>query len=226
MYKRGWLLFLGLAMKAVFLGSIGVIAETSELQRQAFNAAFKRHGLDWYWSVANYCEMLKNPGGIKRLASFSNSSLALEELKEIHASKEAFFSQYLQGGIMPRAGVAECISKCKERGLPICFLTTTTQNNIDILSSALGNNIDFNVFDLITTKADVVAEKPSGEVYRYALDKFDLAAHDVIAVEDTEANQAAALQEDILCYLFAGEYASTQHNLNSVNSLTVIASQL
>jgi hypothetical protein len=45
MYKRGWLLFLGLAMKAVFLGSIGVIAETSELQRQAFNAAFKNMAL-------------------------------------------------------------------------------------------------------------------------------------------------------------------------------------
>ena len=33
-------------------------------------------------------------------------------------------------------------------------------------------------------------------------------------------------REDILCYLFAGEYASTRHNLNSVNSLEVIASQL
>jgi beta-phosphoglucomutase-like phosphatase (HAD superfamily) len=79
---------------------------------------------------------------------------------------------------------------------------------------------------LITTKADVVAEKPSGEVYLYALNKFGLAAQDVIAVEDTEANQAAAMQEDILCYLFAGEYASTRHNLNSVNSLKVIVSQL
>ncbi len=213
-------------MKALFLGSIGVIAETSEIQRQAFNAAFKKHGLDWYWSVANYCEMLKNPGGIKRLASFSNSNLALEELKHIHLSKEEYFSQYLREGILPRAGVVECISKCKERGIKICFITTTTENNINILSSALSNNIDFNVFDMITTKADVVAEKPSGEVYRYALDKFALAPHDVIAVEDTEANQAAALQEDILCYLFAGEYASTQHNLNSINSLTVIASQL
>ena len=213
-------------MKAVFLGSIGVIAETSELQRQAYNAAFKKHGLDWYWNVANYCEMLKNPGGIKRLASFSNSSLAIEELKHIHASKEAFFSQYLRDGIMPRAGVVECITKCKEQGLPICLLTTTTKNNIDILSSALSSNIDFNLFNLITTKADVVAEKPSGEVYRYALDKFGLAAHDVIAVEDTEANQAAALQEDVLCYLFAGEYATTRHNLNAIPTLATLARKI
>ena len=50
-------------MNALFLGSIGVIAETSELQRRAYNAAFEAQGLDWYWNVANYCEMLKNPGG-------------------------------------------------------------------------------------------------------------------------------------------------------------------
>ena len=42
-------------MKALLFGSIGVIAETSELQRQAYNMAFAEHGLDWYWNVANYC---------------------------------------------------------------------------------------------------------------------------------------------------------------------------
>ena len=54
-------------MKAILLGSIGVIVETSELQRQSYNEAFKYHGLDWYWNVANYCELLKKPGGLKRL---------------------------------------------------------------------------------------------------------------------------------------------------------------
>ena len=50
-------------MKAILLGSIGVITETSELQRQSYNEAFAHHGLDWYWSIANYCELLKKPGG-------------------------------------------------------------------------------------------------------------------------------------------------------------------
>ena len=45
-------------MKVLLLGSIGVLAETSELPRQAYNKAFHKHGLDWYWSVANYCYLL------------------------------------------------------------------------------------------------------------------------------------------------------------------------
>ena len=213
-------------MKALFFGSIGVIAETSELQRQAYNAAFTASGLDWYWSVANYCEMLKNPGGSGRIATFSNGALSPDEVAFIHAKKEAFFNEYLQNGITPRPGVVDCISKCKEIGIRLGFITTTTQHNINGLSVALKDSVDFTDFDLITTKDNVAAEKPAGDVYRYALEQFRLQPNEVIAVEDTEVNQSAALQEDILCYLFAGDYAATTHNLNAVNNLKILAQQI
>ena len=69
-------------MKAILLGSIGVITETSELQRQSYNEAFKYHGLDWYWNVANYCELLKKPGGIKRLNTFGGHLIDSETILE------------------------------------------------------------------------------------------------------------------------------------------------
>jgi len=213
-------------MKALFFGSIGVIAETSELQRQAYNAAFTASGLDWYWSVANYCEMLRNPGGRGRIASFSNGVLSPDEVAIIHAKKEVVFNEYIQNGITPRPGVVDCISKCKETGIRLGLITTTTQHNISNLSAALKDSIDFTDFELITTKDDVAAEKPSGDVYRYALEQFRLQPNEVIAVEDTEVNQSAALQEDILCYLFAGDYAATTHNLNAVNNLKILAQQI
>ena len=40
--------------KAVLFGSIGTIIETSEIQRQSFNDAFKEVGLDWYWNKIEY----------------------------------------------------------------------------------------------------------------------------------------------------------------------------
>ena len=45
-------------MKALLLGSIGVLAETSELQRRAYNTAFVAHGVDWHWNIATYCRHL------------------------------------------------------------------------------------------------------------------------------------------------------------------------
>ena len=34
-------------MKAILLGSIGTVADTSDMQLDAFNQAFKMHGLAW-----------------------------------------------------------------------------------------------------------------------------------------------------------------------------------
>ena len=189
-------------MKALFFGSIGVIAETSEIQQQeAYNAAFTEQGLDWYWSVANYCEMLKTLSGAKRIATFSNGTLSDEEVCAIHAKKEAYFHHAVSAGITARAGVKECMDKCKEQGIRLGYITLT----IDSMSAALKGQIDFDDFEIITVKNDVQNEKPNSEIYQYAMQQLSLEPHDVIAIEDTEANQEAALRAQILCYLYTGE---------------------
>ena len=62
------------------------------------------------------------------------------------------------------------------------------------------------------------------EVYNLALTKLKIEAKQAIAIEDTEANQSAAMQAELICYLFAGEYASTQYNINIINSIENIFS--
>ena len=213
-------------MQALLLGSIGVVVETSELQRQAYNTAFAEHGLDWYWSVGNYCELLKAPGGMKRLSAFSNGKLSDELLFKIHETKQNCFETLLDNGIKPRPGVAECLNYCFGENIKVAFVTTTTRRNIQILESSLSKYIDFKQFDLITTKQDVVNEKPSSEIYRFALQTLNVRAQDSIAIEDTEVNQEAALEAEILCYLYAGEYTATKHNINLIKSLDIISREL
>ena len=209
-------------MKALCFGSIGVVAETSELQRQAYNMAFQDHGLDWYWSIGNYCEMLRSPGGVRRLKAFTKGKVSDELLMAIHQSKQDRFEELLAQGVMPRAGIADCVARCQDRGIKLGFITTTTKRTLDILTEALAPHIDFTSFDLLTTKADVIAEKPSSEVYQVALSRLGVAAGDCIAIEDSEPNQEAALKADVFCYLYAGDYATTRHNLNAVRNLDLI----
>ena len=97
-------------MKAILLGSIGVIVETSELQRQSYNEAFKYHGLDWYWSVANYCELLKKPGGLKRMNIFGGHLIDSETLLEIHKTRQTIFDSKIEHGLQPRNGIENCIT--------------------------------------------------------------------------------------------------------------------
>jgi HAD superfamily hydrolase (TIGR01509 family) len=210
----------------LLFGSIGVLAETSEIQRQAYNQSFEEHGLDWYWNIANYCELLKMPGGKRRLKDFSNVSLPDDVIDSIHDRKESIFFERLKSDLSPRDGVTDCIRVCKQKDIKIGFITTTSQRNIESLTQALDQHVDFEQFDLITTKSDVGKEKPSGEVYKFALSKIEVSAEKTIAIEDTEINQQAALENGIQCYLFAGEYATTQHNFNAIKTLKAISSQL
>ena len=211
---------------ALLFGSIGVLAETSEIQRQAYNQSFEEHGLDWYWNIANYCELLKTPGGKRRLKDFSNVSLPDDLIDSIHDRKESIFLEQLKSDLSPRDGVADCIRVCRQKDIKIGFITTTSQRNIESLARALDQHVDFEQFDLITTKSDVGKEKPNGEVYKFALSKIEVSAEKTIAIEDTEINQQAALENGIQCYLFAGEYATTQHNFNAIKTLKAISSQL
>ena len=59
-------------MKAIIFGSIGTLVETSDIQRQSFNQAFKEIGLDWYWDKNNYKNLLKKSGGRNRVEYFAN----------------------------------------------------------------------------------------------------------------------------------------------------------
>ena len=62
--------------KALLLGSIGVLTETSELQRQAYNQALKANDIHYRWNTGTYCKLLQEPGGKKRLSSFDGGILS------------------------------------------------------------------------------------------------------------------------------------------------------
>ena len=67
-------------MKSILFGSIGSVVESSEIQRKAFNAAFKEFGLEWYWNIANYIRMLQKPGGLNRLIEYSKNELNVNKV--------------------------------------------------------------------------------------------------------------------------------------------------
>ena len=81
-------------MKALFFGSIGTIVETSEIQRQSFNLAFKDARLNWYWNIATYCDLLREPGEKKRIRNYSNNSLDENIVDLIHSKKKSTLKNF------------------------------------------------------------------------------------------------------------------------------------
>jgi len=197
--------------KALLFGSIGVLTETSELQRRAYNMALKLNDIKYIWNIGTYCELLKEPGGKKRLSLFGGKILSDEQIEKIHIDKQQIFEDLVKDGIEPRPGCLQTLKKCKELGIKVGFVTTTTPKTINIIKEGLSNFLDFEDFDLITSNQKVTFDKPNPEVYKYALKELGISANDAVAIEDTTVNQSCAVESGIECHLFPGEYATIGH---------------
>jgi HAD superfamily hydrolase (TIGR01509 family) len=198
-------------MSAILFGSIGTISDTSELQRQSFNQAFKAHGLDWYWNRAEYLTMLEKSGGQNRIAEYASSLGQTVDAEAIHRSKSEFFQQGLASSqIQPRAGVVETIQAAKANGSKVAFVTTTSQANISLLLAALHANIEVTDFDLILDAAKITNPKPDKAAYTFALENLGETSDNCIAIEDNLDGVAAAISAGLDCVAFPNE--NTAHH--------------
>ena len=193
-------------MKSILFGSIGVLVESSEIQRKAFNEAFKEFGLDWYWNVANYIKMLEKPGGLNRIAEYSKYKLNENDVKEIHNLKVKYFKSLSKYQLKPRKGILETIKYGLKYNIKIGFITTTNKLTLDLIIDNLSDYIDFSKFDLITCDENVSRRKPHPDIYNYAIKKLDLDCSSSISIENTIENCKSSTKAKLPTLFYPGEY--------------------
>lgn len=196
-----------MSYSAVFFGSIGTIADTSELQRRAYNLAFRQLDLDWVWDANSYYRMLEKPGGRDRVAKYAEAAGDTVDAEQVHALKVAFFKTLAQqNGLTPRPGVVDLIAEARARGLPVAFCTTTDRAQVDLVLNACEgvSNADFMwVGDRTLTKNG----KPASDIYRIAFEALHLRPEQVLAIEDTPESALAAIGAGIDTIGFPGRAA-------------------
>jgi HAD superfamily hydrolase (TIGR01509 family) len=202
-------------MSALLLGSISTVADTSELQRQAFNQAFAEHGLGWRWDTGDYRALLASSGGQSRIADYARSRGQDVDAKAIHETKSKIFRDSLAtAGLAPRPGVVAAITDAKSAGWKVGFVTTTSRGNVTALLEALSPQVRAEDFDLITDVSDVGQPKPDPAIYALALATLGEAAADCIAVEDNVGGVQAAVAAGVPCAAFPNQNTS-QHDFTA-----------
>ena len=191
---------------ALLFGSIGTLAETSEMQREAFNRAFALAGLGWRWNRSLYQALLKTSGGINRIEAFALSRGQQVDARAIHVAKTAIYHQLLaEKALDLRAGVAETIRWAERNGIRLGLISTTGRGNIERLLAALAPACTREMFDIITDGGQVARPKPDPEVYLLALEKLRLAPGEAVAIEDSAASLSAATEAGLSTVAFPGE---------------------
>ncbi len=193
-------------MPAILFGSISTVADTSELQRSAFNEAFRTSGLDWTWDRDDYRTMLTGSGGQARIAEYAASKGQDVDAKAVHERKSQIFQDSLStAGLAPRAGVTDTIKAAKSNGWKLGLVTTTSHQNVAALLEALGPEVQAADFDLIVNLSDVEESKPDSAAYVFALDNLDEKAADCVAIEDNVDGVQAAKGAGVACVAFPNE---------------------
>ena len=125
-------------MTALLFGSISSVADSSELQREAFNEAFAEHGLDWNWDRDDYRSRLGKAGGEARIADEATARGEDVDAAAVHATKSRIFQEKLRTQApAPRPGVLDALRAAKSQGWKTGFVTTTSRDNVLALLDGL-----------------------------------------------------------------------------------------
>lgn len=182
-------------LKALLFDVDGTLSDTErDGHRVAFNQAFEEYGLDWYWDVDTYGELLAVTGGKERMKFYSEKFLDEDTLPnnldnlipELHQAKTRHYTELLSTGAIPlRPGVERLINEARELNFRLAIVTTTTPENVTaLLTHTLGaESIDW--FEVIAAGDIVPAKKPAPDIYNFTLEKMGLSADQCIAFEDS-----------------------------------------
>ena len=202
--------------KAVIFGAIGTIAETSDIQRRAFNSAFESAGLDWMWTAETYRDLLRTNGGQNRIRAYRDAHpeqtpITDEMVAELHAAKTDRYVVMLgQEEVSPRPGVVELMGACRTHSIPIALCTSTAIENVNALGSALAKVLPFDWFTKIVTIDQISRPKPAPDAYVYCLEQLGMKASEVIAIEDTPVSLTSAKANGINTIATPGATTSDQ----------------
>jgi beta-phosphoglucomutase-like phosphatase (HAD superfamily) len=193
---------------AVLFGAIGTVAETSELQRRAYNTAFAGFDLDWVWEPDAYYRMLETPGGRGRIADYAEAAGDTVDVDAVHRAKQAVFASLVDRiGLEPRPGVRETVAAARQAGVPCALCTTTTPEQVGLILDGLAPHLTREDFAWIGDRSMVERGKPHPDIYEAALEALGVVARDAVAIEDTPESAAAARAAGIAVIAFPGRAA-------------------
>ncbi len=194
-------------MKAIIFGSIGTLVETSDIQRQSFNYAFKELGLDWYWDKSNYKKLLKKSGGIKRVEYFAKINHQTVDSKKIRELKTQYFNRFLNSNVIdPREGVLDVIKYAKLNKIKIGLASTTTIENINAIFKTLNEKIEKTDFNFIGNNNLIKKVKPYPDIYLKALKNLGVSENECLTIEDSIESAMSAYNANVKCIAFPGMF--------------------
>lgn len=207
-------------LQALIFDVDGTLADTERNgHRPAFNMAFAKAGLNWYWSVDLYGALLTITGGKERIRHyiehyqphFQAPGDLNEFITELHRAKNSYYAEMVAGGQIPlRPGVKRLLLEAQRESIRLAIATTTSRENVEaLLEHSLGPDA-VAWFEVIGAGDAVAAKKPAPDIYHYTLEALNLPAAQCLAVEDSMNGLRAALGAGLKTLVTVSDYTRNE----------------
>jgi beta-phosphoglucomutase-like phosphatase (HAD superfamily) len=206
-------------LQAIVWDVDGVIAETEDLHRRAYNALFKELGIDREWSKEDHFRLMPVPSR-KKVAEIASwigpKAVASDEYQtEIYSRKvqllnDLFTATIESGEIAARPGVIRLVEEALARNLHLAAASSSISDSVHhILRLSLGE-ASYSRFGAICASNHVRTLKPSPEIYLLAAEKIGVSPGQCVAIEDTCHGLQAAKTAGMACIVTPSEYTRDQ----------------
>lgn len=186
-----------MTLEALIFDLDGTMADTEEVHRQAFNAAFIKLDLWWDWGPLRYSELLEVSSGVERLHRYVDSLEVAPAEKArlralvpvIHFIKSEIYLDLLRSWKPAlRPGVKRLVGEAHEQGLQVAVVTTSATANA---RAVLDNHFKGEIA-LLVCADEVARKKPAPDLYLRALSLLRKSASACVALEDSANGLRAA----------------------------------
>ena len=183
-------------LKGVYWDLDGTIANTElEAHLPAFNHAFNELGINWYWDINKYIQLLKINGGKNRIAYYSklnNSPLSDDLIIKIHEKKQLHYLEIIKKNCVNlKTGVLRLINELQTKDVRQFIVTSSSKKQVDLLVKYLFNG--FNPFEFVISSEDVEFKKPNPLPYLKAVQLSGINKNNSIVFEDSNPGLISSL---------------------------------
>lgn len=210
--------------RALIFDCDGVLGDTEpDGHLVAFNRMWKKLGVPWQWSKAQYGVKLKIGGGKERMASlFHDADFCAcfrppegeEERKALlanwHKEKTAIYQQIINSGqIPPRPGIKRLSEEARAAGWKLAVASTSAPDAVAaVLRRAVGEEL---AKEFLVLSGDIVPKKkPAPDIYNLTLERLKLPPLQCVAVEDSRNGMLAAYAAHIPVIVTVSEYTANE----------------
>jgi HAD superfamily hydrolase (TIGR01509 family) len=186
-----------MTLEALIFDLDGTMADTEEVHRQAFNAAFIKLELWWDWGPLRYAELLEVSSGVERLHRYVDSlNVDAAEKARLHAivpvihftKSEIYLDLLRSWKPILRPGVKRLVGEARDQGLQVAVVSTSATANA---RAVLDNHFQGEIA-LLVAADEVARRKPAPDIYQRALALLRKPAAACIAFEDSANGLRAA----------------------------------